>query len=254
MVNPSQVVVMAGFSLTNRILLYASLLASPAAFMTGIETDLPIGAGFLGYTIYQQYIIYVAAQNKQLHALCLLPQYLNTLYAFTYIGGVSAGNYLVSGIMCIGTIAAIIINLVATWIGYLTNMPEGYGVYRFFFFGWRTLTPSWRKMFLCWAVFDIVATVFFIGFSIFVALIIPSKKEDRDAWESQWRLVIDTSLIWGSALALVVFWPIVLWTELIIQKNNIVSETDMISVYLFIVQIALLAIPSIYNILRSIFC
>ncbi|KAF5330606.1 hypothetical protein D9619_005194 [Psilocybe cf. subviscida] len=246
---PAVNVVMPGFSLTNRLLLYANIITVPAAALGGLGTHLPINAGFLGYTIYQQYIFYVATKHKQLHALCMLPQYLNTLYAFTYAAGISAGNHWLSVITCLGTIAALIINNITTWTAYLTDLPEGYGVYRFYFFGWRTLSPNWRTLFLLWAVFDSFATFDYIALSVYVAGVTPvaSKEVKNDDTFKWWS---DTSLVWGSVVGLVMFWPVVLWTELIVKENHIVSETDMISFYLFIVQIALLAIPSVYSLLR----
>lgn len=243
---------MAGFSLTNRLLLYANIITAPAAFMGGLGSNLPINAGFLGYTIYQQYLFYIATKHKQLHALCMLPQYLNTMYAITYATGISSGNYVLSFTLCIGTIAALIINNITTWTAYVTNIPEGYGVYHFFFFGWRTITPNWRKLFLLWGVFDSFVTLDYIALSAYIAALTPalSKDVEEDNTYRWWR---DTSLLWGSVVGLVAFWPFVVWTELIVQRNNIVSATDWISVYLFIVQIALLAIPSIYSILQRLF-
>jgi hypothetical protein len=44
-------------------------------------------------------------------------------------------------------------------------------------------------------------------------------------------------------------WPLILWTELIIQKNNIVSETDMISVYLLVARIVALVEPRIAEVI-----
>ncbi|KAF5330529.1 hypothetical protein D9619_005187 [Psilocybe cf. subviscida] len=179
----------------------------------------------------------------------MLPPYLNTMYAITYFAGISAANYWLSYTMCIGTIAALIINDISTWMAYLTNLTEGNGVYRFFFFGWRTLSPSWRKLFLVWAVFDSLATLIYICISLWLAAWTPEASKDVEDDEDFgcWQ---DTSLVWGSILGLVVSWPFVLWTELIIQRNHIVSATDWISVYLFIAQIALLAIPSIFSLLR----
>lgn len=221
----------------------------PAAALGGLGTHIPINAGFLGYTCYQQYLFYVAAKHKQLHALCMLPQYLNTIYPFVYLAGISAGNGLLSFLLCIGTLAALIINNITTWTIYWRDLPEGYGIYRFFFFGWRTLSPKWRTLFHLWAISDTIFTLLFIGLSIYVAAVVPAASESaKDDDDIRWWN--DTSLVWGSVLCTVVFWPLVLWVELIVKENHIVSETDMIAVYLFVAQIALLVIPSIYSILR----
>lgn len=39
-------------------------------------------------------------------------------------------------------------------------------------------------------------------------------------------------------------WPLILWTELIVQRNRIESETDMIAVWLFVAQCVAMLAPS----------
>lgn len=249
MATTSPVAVIAGFSVTNRLLLYANVVTAPAAFMGGIGTNIPVNAGFLGYTLYQQYLFYVAAKHKQLHALSMLPHFLNLMYAFTYCSGMIAGNYWLSYTMGIGTIAALIVNNITTWTAYTTNLPEGYGVYQFFFFGWRTLTHKWRILFLLWGVADTLVTLSYISLSKFLADWAPAASKGLKD-DDEFRLANDTSLIWGSIMGLIVSWPFILWTELIVQRNHVVSDTDWISVYLFIVQISLLALPIAYSVLQ----
>lgn len=245
MATPSPVVVLAGFSLLNRVLLYASMFTAPASFIHGLGSNEPINAGFLTYTVYQQYLFCVASKHKQLHALSMLPPYLNTIYAITYFGGLSTENSVLSFVMCIGTIAALIINNITTWMAFLMNITEGYGVYRFWFLGWRTLSHQWHTFFLMWAMFDSFATVAYIGVSIYLATV--ALKWSKDAGDDkQFRRWEDRSLLSGSVIVFCLF---AAWTELIVYSNHIVSATDWVSVHLFILQIVLTAFPSIYNFL-----
>jgi hypothetical protein len=48
----------------------------------------------------------------------------------------------------------------------------------------------------------------------------------------------------GAAAALLVGWPLILWTELIVARNKIESDTDMISVWLFIAQAGAMLMPA----------
>ena len=52
------------------------------------------------------------------------------------------------------------------------------------------------------------------------------------------------AIIAGSPLVLLMAWPLILWSELIVYRNHIESETDMIAVYLFITQVATMVLPS----------
>ncbi|KAF5330611.1 hypothetical protein D9619_005190 [Psilocybe cf. subviscida] len=246
MATTSPVTIIAGFSLTNRLLLYANLITAPAAFMSGLGTSIPINAGFLGYTIYQQYLFYVATKHKQLHALSMLPAHLNIMYALTYLGGLSAGNYFLTSALLMGTAAVLILNNITNWTSYLTNLPEGYSVYRFFFFGWRTLSHNWSILFLLWAVGDSIATFIYVVIGAYVGTCAVELSQDMEEGNT-FRSWNDTSLLWGSVLGLAFCWPLILWTEMIVQGNHIVSETDWISIYLFIAQISLLVIPIIYR-------
>jgi hypothetical protein len=149
--------VVAGFSVTNRLLLYASLLLTPGQAMSGIGSNLPTNIGFLAYNWYNQYVWYSAIKDHELHALSLLPVHFNLIYTITYLGGVTSGNIFMGLILGFGTAALMIFNTVAAWTSWATNMTEGYNVYQFFFFGWRTLTPGWHKFFLLWQIGDILA-------------------------------------------------------------------------------------------------
>ena len=240
--------VIQGFSTTNRWLLYASLMFSPAQALSGMNSNSPTGVGFLAYNVYQQYTWYIAARDKQLHALSMLPVYLNMAYSLTYLFGVPSGNVVFGALQGLGTAALVIMNNITAWTSWKTNMPEGYGVYRFYFFGWRTLSKGWRSFFVGWQISDTIESVIAVIAALALGFVLPWKPLSKKTWDDfvVWR---DTALIWGSLAVLVLVWPLILWTELIVKENNIVSETDMISVYLFIAQIVALVGPRIAELL-----
>ncbi|KAF9053266.1 hypothetical protein BJ165DRAFT_1446512 [Panaeolus papilionaceus] len=244
MASPTPNVVIPGFSPTNRWLLYTSLMFAPAQALGGLGSNSPVNIGFLAYNIYQQYTWYIATKDRNLHALSLLPVHLNFIYSVTYLGGVPSGNIFLGVISALGTSSLIVINTITAWISVKTNLPEGDGIYQFFFFGWRRLTKGWRIFFLLWQVGDTLLTVntviiAFIG-GIMIPLTVDKEKLDR----TKFKLYRDTAVLWGSVVVLVSFWPLILWMELIVKRNNIVSETDMIAVYLFIAQAVLMVVPT----------
>ena len=49
----------------------------------------------------------------------------------------------------------------------------------------------------------------------------------------------------GPFLVALLSWPCVLWAELIVSRNNIHSDTDMVAVYLFVAQVVMVRIPSV---------
>ncbi|EAU83307.2 hypothetical protein CC1G_10748 [Coprinopsis cinerea okayama7 len=251
----SQVInqVIPGFSLTNRWLLYTSIMLTPAQALSGVGSHCPSNLGFLAFNWYQQYSWYMAAKSRELHALSLLPVHLNLVYAITYLGGITAGNAFIGVPLGLGTAGLMILNTVTAWISLKTNLPEGDGVYQFFFFGWRTLSKGWRIFFLLWQINDtlVVAASVFIG--IIWGVIISFDPETIFSIQSRdfllWR---ETAILWGPPTMLLFTWPLVLWMELIVQKNNIVSETDMVSVWLFIAQVATMVWPSLVNLVGAI--
>jgi len=227
-----------GFSKTNRWLLYASFMLSPAQFFSGLRNNCPSNLGFLAYNWYNQIAWYHAIQDKNMHAVSLILPHLNLLFAFTYLGGVSSGNIFMGVLMGLGTAGVIIFNTVCAWTAWAVHMPEGYGQYQFFFFGWRTLNEDWRKFFAVWQVSDsIFATICFlaaIGIAIYVAL------EDKEIpWFFRYL-----AIPLGAAAMLLIGWPLIMWTELIVQRNEIESETDMIAVWLFVAQAVTMMVPS----------
>jgi len=240
-----------GFSLTNRLLLYASFLLTPGQAMSGIGSNLPTNIGFLAYNWYNQCVWYNAIKNNQLHALSLLPVHFNTIYAITYLGGVTSGNLFLGITLGIGTAGLMIFNTVAAWSSWASNMADGYNVYEFFFFGWRRLTPGWHKFFLLWQIGDTIlainCVVLAIAISIFVAKI-GTKPEEIPPWWTAY-----TTYAVGSVAVLFIGWDLILWVELIVSRNHIESSTDMIAVWLFIAQIGTMLMPAIFHYAKEAF-
>jgi len=248
------VVVIAGFSLTNRLLLYASLLLTPGQAQSAIGSNLPISLGFLAYNWYNQCSWYSAIKNHQLHALSLLPVHFNTMYAITYLGGVTSGNIFLGTMLGLGTAALMIFNTVAAWTSWATNMTEGYHVFQFFFFGWRTLTPGWHKFFLLWQIGDSLLAANCVVAAIVIAIGVTQIDSDDDD-DSPW-LTFLTYYGGGSVIMSLISWPLILWVELIIARNHIESSTDMVAVWLFVAQIGTLFLPAIFYLTKqaSMFC
>lgn len=231
--------VVQGFSLTNRWLIYTSLMLTPAQAISGAGSNCPSNIGFLAYNWYNQWVWYSAIQNRQLHALSLLPVHFNFIYVITYLGGVVSGNIFMGVILGFGTAGLIVLNTVAAWTSWITNLPEGYDLYEFFFFGWRTLNPSWRTFFLLWQIGDTILAINMV-IATFYLCTIPLWQKDFDLpWWSRYA-----TIPLGSVFMLIGIWPLILWTELIVARNHIESETDMIAVYLFIAQVGAMLIPS----------
>ncbi|KAL4769838.1 hypothetical protein BDW60DRAFT_209719 [Aspergillus nidulans var. acristatus] len=129
--------VVQAFSLTNRWLLYTSMMLAPAQFSSGVGLSIPTSPGFLAYNCYTQ------IQCPLYHRLCdQLPS------------GISSGNVFLSVVLAIGTFGVLILNTVCAWISWATNQPEGFGEYQFFFFGWRTLSHGWHIFTLLWRIGD----------------------------------------------------------------------------------------------------
>jgi hypothetical protein len=127
--------VVPGFSLTNRWLIYTSLMLTPAQAISGIGSHCPSNIGFLAYNWWQQYIWFSATKSKQLHAMSHLPAYFNMMCGITYLGGVQSGNLPMGIVLGLGSAGLMAMNTVTVWIDLRTNLLEGDGVYQFFFFG-----------------------------------------------------------------------------------------------------------------------
>ncbi|KAG9255539.1 uncharacterized protein F5Z01DRAFT_546384 [Emericellopsis atlantica] len=247
--------VVQGFSVLNRGLLYTSLVLSPAHFLSGWSSHGTTNLGFLAYNWYNQFVWYFAIQDRQLHALSLLPVHFNMIYAFTYLAGAAAGNLPAGVLLALGSAGVMVLNTVAAWIAWRDCQTAGYGEYEFFFFGWRTLSPGWHKFTLVWQIFDTML----IFACVILALSIPMymhtiRRElaDKGGEHKPNSLLAGLKAISnykylaipGSVLMLVFVWPLILWVELIIRRNDITSPTDWVSVWLFVAQVGLLVIPS----------
>lgn len=239
----SSVQIVQGFSGSNRLLLYISMMLSPAQFAAGLGSNCPSNIGFLVYNWYTQIQWYQAARDNQLHALSLLMSQFNFCYTVTYLGGVSSGNYLSALIVGIGTAGVMILNNVVSWTSWSTSQVQGFGVYQFWFFGWRTLGPNWHRYFLIVQVIDTVSLFGSVIFAITVAFRTAAITKDKaPAWWYRYQVIFA-----GGVGVLLSIWPIMLWTELIVARNHIVSETDKTAVWLFIVQVVTMLAPPCFS-------
>jgi hypothetical protein len=227
-----------GFSLLNRWLLYTNFMLAPAQFASGLGNNCPSNIGFLAYNWYTQVAWYRAAKSQEMHAISLVLVHVNQLFSLSYLGGVTSGNIYMGTLLGLGSAGVIILNSVAAWTAWATNMREGFGEYQFFFFGWRTLSKGWHTFLLLWQISDsMLACV-----CIIAALVIPITLTQMDKDLPWWLRYPAIPL--GAATMLLVGWPLILWTELIVQRNRIESETDWIAVWLFVAQVATMVIPS----------
>lgn len=239
----SSVVIVDGFSLINRCLLYTSFMLAPAQFFSGLGNNCPSNFGFLAYNWYTQIIWLRAIKAHELHALSLLPVHFNLLFVFTYLGGVTSGNLITGLLLGLGTGGVIIFNTVTAWMSWATNQAEGYGVYQFFFFGWRTLSPGWHKFILVWQISDSIFALNCLILAIYLPIKM-SKYTQEEMDKIPWYLGKYPLIPVGAAAALIVGWPLILWTELIVARNNIESDTDWVSVWLFIAQAGAMLLPA----------
>jgi hypothetical protein len=237
----STVEVISGFSLTNRLLLYASFMLAPAQFISGLGNHCPSNVGFLAYNWYTQISWYRAIKAKQLHALSLLPVHFNFIFVMTYLGGVTSGNIVMGLFLGFGTAGVIVLNTVAAWTSWATNQQEGFGVYQFFFFGWRTLSPGWHTLILLWQIGDSTLALSCLITAIGIPIAVATRDDDE---ELPWYLRKYPAIPIGAVVMLLLGWPLILWTELIVARNHIESATDMIAVWLFVAQVGALLIPS----------
>ncbi|KAK2730831.1 hypothetical protein FQN57_004052, partial [Myotisia sp. PD_48] len=213
-----------GFSLTNRWLLYTSFMLAPAQFISRLGNNNPTNLGFLAYNWYTQVTWYRAIKANRLHALSLLPVHFNTLYALVYLGGISVGNLPMAILLSVCTTGVIVLNIICGWICWTTNQREGFGVYRFFFFGWRTLNSGWHKFILLWQIFDSIAA---LG-CVIMAFVLAFRSSRVTAEDLRWHWKY-TAIFPGAAIMLLIGWPLILWSELLVAGNHIESPTDMIA-------------------------
>jgi hypothetical protein len=228
-----------GFSLANRALLYTSFMLAPAQFMSGLENSYPSNLGFLAYNWYTQITWYWAIKANRLHALSLLPVHFNTLYALAYLGGISASNLPMAMLLTVCTTGVMVLNTMCGWICWTTNQREGFGIYRFFFFGWRTLDPGWHKFIMLWQIYDTIA-----AFGCVIVAFVLALRSSRVTGEDlrwYWKYA---AIFPGAALMLLIGWPLILWSELLVAENHIESPTDMVAVWIFVAQVGVMLMPS----------
>ncbi|TEB28327.1 hypothetical protein FA13DRAFT_1755853 [Coprinellus micaceus] len=226
--------ILPGFSLANRWIFYTSTMLAPAQALAGFGSNWPSNIGLLAYNIYQQ-----------LHALSLVPVYLNMMLPITYAGGVPAGNRLMVSLLCVATIGLIITSTLTAWVSWRSNLPEGDGEYQFPFFGSRTLNKGWRMLFLVWGICNTLSS---LGMIISVK---PEEDEGLFGWvKKKIFLLRATAICWGAVGILILVWPFIYWMESIVKWNRIVSDTDMISVYLFVAQVVVMIVPTVFHIFR----
>jgi hypothetical protein len=213
----------------------------------GLGNNCPSNIGFLAYNWYTQIQWYQAVKAKQLHALSLLPVHFNFLYVLTYLGGITSGNVFMGLILGLGTAGVIILNSISAWTSWATNQPEGFGVYQFFFFGWRTLSTGWHTFILLWQIADSILAFGCVITTLTISVAVARKEVDED--ELPWYLNKYPMILLGSLAMLLAGWELILWTELIVSRNHIESETDMVAVWLFVAQVVALLIPSCGSVL-----
>ncbi|QPH05018.1 hypothetical protein C2857_002465 [Epichloe festucae Fl1] len=52
------------------------------------------------------------------------------------------------------------------------------------------------------------------------------------------------AILAGAAVMMVVGWPLILWTEMIVQRNHVESDTDIVAIWLFVAQVVAMILPS----------
>jgi hypothetical protein len=242
-----------GFSLLNRWLLYASVMLAPAHFLAGWRGSGFTSLGFHAFNWYNQVIWYNAAVNRQLGALSLLPVHFNIVFCLSYLGGLATGHIVPGIALGLGTGAVMIFNTVTAWKAWAICQPMGYGEYQFFFFGWRTLTDGWHKFFLVWQIGDSIFALNTVILALSIPIALKAYRDDDSGGDGHPDSILKglqnianlkyPAIIVGAALMLLASWPLILWVELIVQRNHIDSPTDWNSVWLFIVQACLLIPP-----------
>jgi hypothetical protein len=92
------------------------------------------------------------------------------MFSISYLGGITAGNIPMAVLLGLGTGGVIILNNIAAWTAWASNQPQGYGEYKFFFYGWRTLTPGWHKFILVWQISDSIEAATCVLIAITLAI------------------------------------------------------------------------------------
>ncbi|TEB28326.1 hypothetical protein FA13DRAFT_1690742 [Coprinellus micaceus] len=243
--------VISGFSQVNRYIFYASLMLCPAQALSGVDTRWPSNIGFLAYNAYQQYLWYRGVKAHDLHALSLVPIHQNMVSTITYAGGIPAGDNLVVTVQCLGVIALITSSTYTMWLSWMTNLQEGYGVYKFSLLGERTLSESWRYFNCLWGIWNTMEATFMICSAIWLSIRLIRTRKDPNIEHRGGCFERMLKVLWGALCIVILVGPFVYWMERIVKLNNIVSETDTISIYLFAAQVSIMVIGSVHEICKS---
>ena len=180
----------------------------------------------------------------------MVPTHLNMTLALGYLGGVTSGNLPMGIFLGLGTAGVMVLNCVTAWMSWATNQREGYGVFQFFFFGWRTLSPGWHKFLLAWQIGDSVFALVFLGLAISVPVIVSKiDKENHYSMRASAYFSTVVAIPAGAAGMLVLGFPLILWVELIVARNHIESETEMVSIWIFVAQVVAMLIPKVASVL-----
>lgn len=236
-----------GFSLTNRCLLYASSCLAPAQFVSGLGSNNLSNLGFLTYNWYTQIQWYklVSEQQGKINAISLILPHFNLLYAVSYLGGVTSANIYMGVLFGLGTAGAMILNTIASWMAFGLHQKPGYEVYQFFFLGWRTFDKGWHlALFFPWQIADTLMALVCVKMALYAAIYAPLARRSHILENVKWWYIYPAIPI-GALAMLILGWPLVLWTELIIWRNHLESETDMTAAWLFAAQVVVMLIPTL---------
>ena len=281
-----------GYSLINRIIIYTSTALAPAQYISGVGSNCFSNLGFLTFNIYSQVLWYrhiIAWSSLFPEAIApfsLLLPHFNIIYSISYVAGVSSRSGGLAVLLWLGTSVMLIINTILLWSSW-KHMAVGYGEYEFFFFGWRTLTPKWHKVFfLMWNVSSTILCGNSIIWAAAMARLSCKQSSIVNKFVTKFRDRLGSGMmlvaIFGGVLFMLIgawpftifffkaalkrvlqdsfseafgliesyiflqsgIWPFILWTELIFQRNEIVSATDETAVWLFIFQVVAMIIPA----------
>ncbi|KAJ3490263.1 hypothetical protein NLG97_g5813 [Lecanicillium saksenae] len=107
---------------------------------------------------------------------------------------------------------------------------------------------------MCWMIGDSFTALLCVIIAIGVAVYVATLDEEDDLPEvfdvdwmspaSQVQALRYPMIILGAAGMLLFGWPVIMWTELIVARNHIHSDTDWVAVWLFVAQVVTMVIPS----------
>ncbi|OAL48170.1 hypothetical protein IQ07DRAFT_655652 [Pyrenochaeta sp. DS3sAY3a] len=234
--------VVQGFSNINRAIMYISAILAPAQAVAGIGHTGISNLGFLAYNYYTQVVWFRAVRDRELHSLALVVVHANTTLSFAYLGGIFSGNRVMAVLLALGAMGVMGLNCATAWISWKTGQEEGYGSWQFFFFGWRTLTQGWHKFIMVWQISNTLEAfgLSLLCFIMAVRTLLRSPEKNKKAFKWWHR---GPAILVGGAFMALVLCPYIVWIELLVRRNRIMSETDWVAVYVFAGQVALFLLP-----------